>query len=111
MVQVLAYSKLVFSRDCSFTDWYKNMNRNVGEGDKVYVQMLYFMATKYDFQKAEKYLYIKEDLAHSFHFFLHGLSELGYLLCYINNVWLPREVILKGREFQPELFVTTKKSD
>ncbi len=104
MVQVLAYSKLVFSRDCSFTDWYKNMNRNVGEGDKVYVQMLYFMATKYDFQKAEKYLYIKEDLAHSFHFFLHGLSELGYLLCYMNNVWPPREVILKGRDFEPELF-------
>ncbi|MGY5870907.1 MAG: nucleotidyltransferase domain-containing protein [Candidatus Thorarchaeota archaeon] len=104
MVQVLAYSKLVFSRDCSFTDWYKNMSRNVGEGDKAYLQMLYFMATKYDLQKAEKYLYIKDDLAHSFHFFLHGLSELGYLLCYINNVWPPREVILKGREFQPELF-------
>ncbi len=104
MSQALAYSKLVFSRDCSFTDFYKNRSKNVGKVDLGYLQMLYFMATKYDLQKAEKYLYIKDDLAHSFHFFLHGLSELGYLLCYMNNVWPPREVILKGRAFQPELF-------
>ncbi|MFW9809892.1 MAG: hypothetical protein ACFFE6_11010 [Candidatus Thorarchaeota archaeon] len=102
--QVLTYSKLVFSRDCSFTDWYKNRSKNVGVRDRGYLQMLYFMAVKFDLQKAEKYLYIKNDLAHSFHFFLHGLSELGYLLCYLNDVWPPREVILKGREFLPDLF-------
>jgi predicted nucleotidyltransferase len=104
MWQVLTYSKLVFSRDCSFTDWYKNRNMNVGEGDRAYMQMMYFMFTQFDFRKAEKYLYIKKDLAHSFHFFLHGVSELGYFLCYMNDVWPPREVILKGREFEPELF-------
>ena len=103
-VQVLSYGKLVFSRDCSFTDWFKNRSLKVGEGDKAYLQMLYFNATRYDLQKAEKYLYIKEDLPHSFHFFLHGVSELGYLLCYMNNIWPPREVILKGRQFEPELF-------
>jgi len=102
--QILTYSKLVFSRDCSFTDWFKKRSKNVGVRDRGYLQMLYFMAVKFDLQKAEKYLYIKNDLAHSFHFFLHGLSELGYLLCYLNDVWPPREVILKGREFLPELF-------
>jgi predicted nucleotidyltransferase len=102
--QVLTYSKLVFSRDCSFTDWFKNRSKNVGAGERGYLQMLYFMATKYHLQKAEKFLYIKNDLAHSFHFFLSGLSELGYLLCYLNDVWPPREVILKGRELLPDLF-------
>ncbi|MFW9842238.1 MAG: hypothetical protein ACFFES_15175 [Candidatus Thorarchaeota archaeon] len=104
MMQSLSYSKLVFSRDCSFTDYYKRMNKNVGEGDRRYLQMVYFGAVRYDFEKAEKYLYIKKDLAHSFHFLLHGLSELGYLLCYLNDVWPPREVILKGRQYLPELF-------
>ncbi|TFG31380.1 hypothetical protein EU528_06395 [Candidatus Thorarchaeota archaeon] len=104
LLQVHPYSKLVFSRDCSFTDFYKNMNKNVGVRDRAVLQIIYFNATKYDFEKAEKYLYIKEDLAHSFHFFLHGLSELGYLLCYLNDVWPPREVIIKGRELKPDLF-------
>ncbi len=103
-LQFLAYSKLVFSRDCSFTDFYKNLNKTVGIRDRRLLQIIYFGATRYDFEKAEKYLYIKEDLAHSFHSLLHGLSELGYLLCYLNDVWPPREVILKGRELKPELF-------
>ncbi len=104
MLQVLTYSKLVFSRDCSFTDFYKNLDKKVGLRDRLLNQIIYFQATRHDLEKAEKYLYIKEDLAHSFHSLLHGLSELGYLLCYLNNVWPPREVILKGREFLPELF-------
>ncbi|MHA1907155.1 MAG: nucleotidyltransferase domain-containing protein [Candidatus Thorarchaeota archaeon] len=104
MLQVLTYGKLVFSRDCSFTDFYKNLDNKVGLRDRLLNQIIYFQATRHDFEKSEKYLYIKEDLAHSFHSLLHGLSELGYLLCYLNDVWPPREVILKGREFLPELF-------
>jgi len=103
-LQFLTYSKLVFSRDCSFTDYYKNLSKKVGVRDRGYLQIIYFGAVRFDLEKAEKYLYIKEDLAHSFHFLLHGLTELGYLLCYLNDVWPPREVIIKGREFQPELF-------
>jgi predicted nucleotidyltransferase len=104
MLQALAYSKLVFSRDCSFTDFYKNLDKKVGLSDRLLNQIIYHEATRYDLEKAEKYLYIKEDLTHSFHSLLHGLSELGYLLCYLNDVWPPREVILRGREFLPELF-------
>lgn len=103
-LQFLSYSKLVFSRDCSFTDFYKNLNKSVGITDRGILQIVYHGATRYDFEKAEKHLYIKNDLAHSFHSLLHGLSELGYLLCYLNDEWPPREVILKGRELKPELF-------
>ncbi len=103
-LQSLAYSKLVFSRDCSFTDFYKNLDKKVGLRDRRLLQIIYHGAVQYDLEKAEKYLYIKEDLTHSFHSLLHGLSELGYLLCYLNDTWPPREVILKGREFLPELF-------
>ncbi len=104
MLQVLSFGKLVFSRDCSFTEFYKGMSLNVGKRDREYLQILYHLATLYDLSKAEKYLYIKKDIAHSFHFLIHALSELGYLLCYINDVFPPREVILKGREFEPELY-------
>ncbi len=104
LFQVLSFGKLVFSRDCSFTDFYKNISWNVGKRDRDHLQMLYHLATLYDLSKAEKYLYIKKDIAHSFHFLIHALSELGYLTCYLNDVYPPREVILKGREFEPELF-------
>ncbi|MFW9787412.1 MAG: hypothetical protein ACFFE2_08420 [Candidatus Thorarchaeota archaeon] len=103
-LQSLAYSKLVFSRDCSFTDFYKNLSKKVGLRDRRLQQIIYHGAVRYDFEKAEKYLYIRDDLAHSFHSVIHGMSELGYLLCYLNDVWPPREVILKGREYLPELF-------
>ncbi|MHA1950432.1 MAG: hypothetical protein ACXAAO_01040 [Candidatus Thorarchaeota archaeon] len=104
MMQVLTYSKLLFSRDCSFTEFYENLSFKVGKRDRGYLQIMYFGAVRYDFEKAEKYLYIKENLEHSFHSLLHGMSELGYLLCYLNDVWPPREVILKGRELLPDLF-------
>lgn len=103
-LQALAYSKLVFSRDCSFTEFYKNLDKKVGLRDRRLLQVIYHEAVRYDFQKAEKFLYIKNDLAHSFHSLIHGLSELGYLLCYLNDTWPPREVILKGRELLPDLF-------
>ncbi|MFW9909364.1 MAG: nucleotidyltransferase domain-containing protein [Candidatus Thorarchaeota archaeon] len=104
MLQVLSFGKLVFSRDCSFTEFYKGMTWNVGMRDREHLQILYHLATLYDLSKAEKYLYIKKDISHSFHFLIHALSELGYLLCYINDVYPPREVILRGREFEPELY-------
>ena len=66
--------------------------------------MGYDLAVQYDLRKSEKYLYIKRDTAHSFHFLIHALSELGYLLCYLNDVYPPREVILRGRELKPDLF-------
>ncbi|MFW9931058.1 MAG: hypothetical protein ACFFDR_00165 [Candidatus Thorarchaeota archaeon] len=104
MLQVLSFGKLVFSRDCSFTEFFKGILWNVGKRDRDYLQILYHLATLYDLSKAEKYLYIKKDIAHSFHSLIHALSELGYLLCYINDVFPPREVILRGREFEPELY-------
>jgi predicted nucleotidyltransferase len=104
MLQVLSFGKLVFSRDCSFTEFYKGMSWKVGKRDREHLQVLYHLATLYDLAKAEKYLYVKKDIAHSFHFLIHALSELGYLLCYLNDVYPPREVILKGREFEPNLY-------
>ena len=74
MLQVLTYSKLVFSRDCAFTDFYKNLDKKVGLRDRLLTQIIYFQATRHDLEKAEKFLYIKDDLAHSFHALLHGLS-------------------------------------
>ncbi|MGY5875371.1 MAG: nucleotidyltransferase domain-containing protein [Candidatus Thorarchaeota archaeon] len=97
-------SKLLFSRDCSFTEFYNNLNMTVGKRDRDYLQITYYNAVIYDLNKSEKFLYIKNDLAHSFHSLIHGLSELGYLLCYLNDAYPPREVVIRGRELLPELY-------
>ncbi len=105
ILQLLAHkSKLLFSRDCSFTEFYENLNTNVGKRDRDYLQIMYYNAVLYDLNKSEKFLYIKNDLAHSFHSLIHGLSELGYLLCYLNNTYPPREVVVRGRELLPDLY-------
>ncbi len=97
-------SKLLFSRDCSFTEFYNNLNKTVGTRDREYLQILYYNAVMYDLSKSEKHLYIKNDIAHSFHSLIHGLSELGYFLCYLNDVYPPREVVVRGRELLPDLY-------
>ncbi|HUU77920.1 MAG TPA: hypothetical protein VMX55_06205 [candidate division Zixibacteria bacterium] len=102
--QVLSRSKLLFSRDDSFTDFYNNLNTQIGERDKTSHQIIYFNATTYDIKKAEKYLYIKNNIALSLYYLMHGVSELGYFICYLNGIYPPREVILVGRELEPELY-------
>jgi len=102
--QLLSYSKLLFSCDESLTDFYNNLSFKVGKRDLHSLLVIYHQAVLYDFKKSEKYLFIKDDVAHSFHFFVHGMNEMGYLLCYLNEVFPPREVMLKGREFEPELY-------
>ena len=104
LLQSLSYSKLLFSRDESLTLYYNGLDGTVGTRDKAILQIMYHNAVLYDFAKSEKYLYIKNDIPHSFHFLIHGLSELGYLLCYLNDVYPPREVIVRGREFESELY-------
>ena len=104
LLQFLTYSKLLFSRDESLTMYYNGLDGTVGVRDKAILQIMYHNAVLYDFSKSEKYLYIKNDIAHSFYFLIHGLSELGYLLCYLNDVYPPREVIVRGREFEPKLY-------
>ena len=102
--QVLSRSKLLFSRDESFTDFYYNLNKKLGERDKASHQIIYFSAVVYDLRKAEKYLYIKNDISLSFYYLMHGVSELGYFICYLNDIYPPREVILLGRELESELY-------
>lgn len=104
ILQVLGNSKLIFSRDCSFTDFYRNLSKQVGMRDKDYLQITYHSAVTFDLSKAEKYLYIKKDLANSFRYFVHGMNELGYLICYIHGMYPPREVIVRARELEPDVF-------
>ncbi|NHJ86147.1 MAG: nucleotidyltransferase domain-containing protein [Asgard group archaeon] len=105
--QFLAYSKLVFSRDETFTKFYNNIDRKLGTQDKGAIQILYHFATLYDLEKAEKFLFIKKDLVHSFYYLMHAISEFGYFICYKNSTYPPREVLLKINEFEPELYQAT----
>lgn len=100
--QVLNRGKLLYSRDDVLTDFFNNLNKEISGQDQAVMQISYHAATVYDLEKAEKFLYTKNNLEHSFFFLVHALSELGYLLCYIKSIYPPREVILKARELYPK---------
>jgi len=100
--QLLSRSKLLYSRDDVVTDFFNNLNKEISGQDQAMMQMTYHSATIFDLEKSEKFLYIKNNLEHSFFFLQHALSELGYLLCYINGIYPPREVIKKARELSPK---------
>ncbi|MHA1307626.1 MAG: hypothetical protein ACTSQN_10095 [Candidatus Heimdallarchaeota archaeon] len=100
--QVLCRSKLLFSQDDAVTDFFNNLNKEISGQDQAVMQISYHAATVFDLEKAEKFLYTKNNLEHSFFFCVRALSELGYLLCYINGIYPPREVIMKSREMNSE---------
>lgn len=102
--QSLTKSKLLFSRDGAVTNLFNDISEKISGQDQALSRIVYHSATVYDLSKAEKYLYIKNDLEHSFWFVVHALSELGYLMCYINGIFPPREVILEGKRLYPDYF-------
>ena len=102
--QSLSHSKLLFSREGAVKDIYDNLSPYISGQDQGLSRLIYHNATIYDLKKAEKYLFIKNDLEHCFWFTIHALSELGYLMCYINGIFPPREVILEGKRLYPDFF-------
>jgi predicted nucleotidyltransferase len=102
--QSLCQSKLLFSQDGALTDLFNSISKNISGRDQLEMKMLYTNYTIYDLKKAEKYLYIKNDLEHSLWFLVHALSELGYAMCYMNGIFPPRETILEAKRLYPDFF-------
>lgn len=102
--QSLCQSKLLFSRDGALTDLFNSISKNISGQDQSELRLMYSNYTIYDLQKAEKYLYIKNDLEHSLWYTVHALSELGYCMCYMNGIFPPRETILEAKKLYPDFF-------
>ncbi|MCK5184625.1 MAG: hypothetical protein KAQ95_09985, partial [Candidatus Heimdallarchaeota archaeon] len=94
--QSLSRSKLLFSRDNSIDDLYKNISKTISGQDQTISRAIYHGATHYDLYKAEKFLFIKDEPEYAMWFLVHALSEMGYLMCYMNGIFPPREVILQA---------------
>ncbi len=104
--QSLCQSKLLFSRDGALTELYNSISKNISGKDQSEMRLLYSNYTIYDLQKAEKYLYIKNDLEHSLWYTIHALSELGYCICYMKGVFPPRETISEAKKLYPDFFTS-----
>ncbi len=102
--QSLSRSRLLFSRDNSIDDLYKNISESISGQDQAINRVLYHGAVHYDLKKAEKFLYIKDEPEYAVWFLVHALSELCYLMCYMNGIYPPREVILQAKKLYPDFF-------
>jgi predicted nucleotidyltransferase len=102
--QSLSRSKLLFSRDGAIDDLYNSIGEKISGQDQAVMRTLYHSATVYDLSKAEKYLFIKNDIEQSFWWTIHALSEMGYLMCYMNGIFPPREVILEAKRLYPDYY-------
>ncbi|MGC9779622.1 MAG: hypothetical protein HZR80_10310 [Candidatus Heimdallarchaeota archaeon] len=96
--QSLSRSRLLFSRDNSIDDMYNNISKSISGQDQEINRILYHGATHYDLKKAEKFLYIKDKPEYSMWLVVHALSVMGYLMCYMNGIFPPREVILEAKK-------------
>jgi predicted nucleotidyltransferase len=102
--QSLCQSKLLFSRDGALTDIFNSISKKISGQDQSEFRLMYSNYSIYDLRKAEKYLYIKNDLEHSLWYTVHALSELGYCMCYMNGIFPPRETILEAKRLYPDFF-------
>jgi len=102
--QSLSRSRLLFSRDNSIDDLYKNISESISGQDQAINRVLYHGATHYDLYKAEKFLFIKDEPEYAMWFLVYALSEIGYLMCYMNGIFPPREVILQAKKLYPDFY-------
>ncbi|NPE06820.1 MAG: nucleotidyltransferase domain-containing protein [Asgard group archaeon] len=102
--QSLSRSRLLFSRDNSIDDLYKNISESISGQDQTINRVIYHGATHYDLYKAEKFLFIKDEPEYAMWFLVHALSEMGYLMCYMNGIFPPREVILQAKKLYPDFY-------
>ena len=102
--QSLSRSKIFFSRDNSIDDLYENISESISGQDQTINRVIYHGATHYDLYKAEKFLFIKDEPEYAVWFLVHALSEIGYLMCYMNGIFPPREVILQAKKLYPDFY-------
>ena len=100
---MIGTSRILFSNDETINEYVQQV-QSPGKRD-VELQILNFISLVIgDLEKAEKFLYIKNDVAQSYLFISRLLDHLAQIEVLLNGQIPGREVIEQALEFQPRLF-------
>jgi predicted nucleotidyltransferase len=100
---VLTTSKVLFSNDDTLNEFIESM-KNIGKRDFELSILRIISMVVGDIEKAEKYLFIEENLVQSYLFITRLLDNLASIVCMLNNEIPGREAVEQAMKFEPELF-------
>lgn len=102
---VLTTSKIIFSNDEMLTEFIESMKK-IGKRDFELEILRRISMVIGDMEKAEKYLYVKNDIIQSYLFITRLLDNLAAIVVMLNEKIPGRESVEQAIEFEPELFET-----
>lgn len=98
-----SHAKLLFSKDESITAWYSESNQ-IGERDQAYQLLAAASGVPALLDKAEKWLYVKDDPEYSFVWILYVVNSLARIEVIWNGEAPGREVIHQAMRYNPAFF-------
>ncbi|HUT82108.1 MAG TPA: nucleotidyltransferase domain-containing protein [Candidatus Bathyarchaeia archaeon] len=102
---VLATSKILFSDDEMLNEFIENM-KHIGRRDFELEILRRITMVTGDLEKAEKYLFVKDDTIQSYLFITRLLDNFASIVVMLNDNIPGRESVEQAMEFEPELFST-----
>ena len=102
---VLTTSKVLFSNDPSLNEFIESM-KNIGKRDFELGLLQIVSMVIGDLEKAEKYLFVIDDVIQSYLFITRLLDNLAKTIVMLNNEIPGREAVEQAMQYEPELFQT-----
>jgi predicted nucleotidyltransferase len=96
-------SKLLFSKDASIAAWFEETDR-IGARDQDMQLLRTAAAVPYYLEKAEKWLYVKDDVNYCFLWILYAVNNLARVEVVLNGKAPGREVIDQALQYNPTFF-------
>lgn len=100
---VLTTSKVLFSNDETLNEFIESM-KHVGRRDFELEILRIIIMVIGDLEKAEKYLFVKEDLIQSYLFITRLLDQLASIVVMLNDSIPGRESVEQAMQYEPDLF-------
>jgi hypothetical protein len=100
---IRSHAKLLFSKDESIAAWFQETDR-IGARDQEFQLLRVAANVPPLLDKAEKWLYVKDDPAYSFLWIMYVVNNLARVEVVLNGRAPGREVIHQALEFNPAFF-------
>src|SRR5262249_23491671 len=98
-----AKSTLLYTSDESIREYYHNLD-HIGARDRDMQLMRWGGMVLYTLTKAEKWLYVKNDLEYAFLWIMYSVSNLAKIETLLHGKLTGREVIQEALKLNPEFF-------
>jgi polymorphic toxin system nucleotidyltransferase-like protein len=100
---IRSHARLLFSKDESITAWFGETNR-IGARDQAFQLLRTAASVTPTLDKAEKWLYVKNDPHYSFVWIMYVVNELARVEVVLNGEAPGREVIHQALQYNPTFF-------